>query len=134
MNTIRPAKNPGLVAAQAGIYKALVAAGLTVYDEPPENAGFPYITIGETVTLDAGTKTSQADEHVETLHVWSRKKGFSEAKQIASAAIMELSAYSFAESGYFIRFLELDSATSLRDPDGLTRHIVLRIRFKVNQA
>jgi hypothetical protein len=129
----RPAKNPGLLAIQTGLYKAISGASITVYDEPSENAPFPYATIGESSTVDDGSKTDHGDEHYETIHVWSRAKGFKECKTLMASIISAISGYSFSESGYNIRFIEIDQVTSFRDPDGLTRHGVVRAKFKVMQ-
>ena len=129
----RPAKNPGFSAVQTGIYKALTAAAISVFDEPGENQPFPYVTIGETSTVDSGSKTDHSDDHYETLHVWSRAKGFKQCKDMMSGAIAAISGYTFNETGYRIHFIEIDQINTFRDPDGLTRHGVVRARFKVIQ-
>jgi hypothetical protein len=129
----RQAKNPGFTATQKAIYGAIVAVPLTVYDEAPENAAFPYVSIGESNTIDAGNKTNHADDHYETIHVWSRAKGFKECKDMAGKVIKALSEKTFLETGYIIKFFEIDQVNFLRDPDGLTRHGVIRIKFKVLQ-
>ncbi len=129
----RPAKTPGFSAVQTGIYKALTAAAITVFDEPAENQPFPYVTIGETSAVDSGTKTDHSDDHYETLHVWSRAKGFKQCKDMMSGAIAAISGYTFNETGYRIHFMEIDQINTFRDPDGLTRHGVVRARFKVMQ-
>lgn len=129
----RPAKSTGIDAIQTAIYKALVAATVTVYDQVGENAAFPYTTIGESSVVDAGTKTDHADDCYETLHVWSRANGFKECKTIIKSVIAALSGYNYAESGYQIVFVDVDSINLFRDPDGLTRHGVVRVKFKVFQ-
>lgn len=130
----RPAKNPGYSALQGAIYSALTASALAVYDEAGENLAFPYLTIGESSAIEAATKTENADEHIETLHVWSRYKGFKECKDLAASAIQAVSGYDYSSViGYNVRFLEIDGTVFMRDPDGLTRHGVVRLKFKVIQ-
>lgn len=129
----RPAKSTGIDAIQTAIYKALVAEAVTVCDHVGENAAFPYTTIGETSAVDTGTKTDHSDDCYETLHVWSRANGFKECKTIIKAVVSALSAYNYAESGYQIVFIGIDSINLFRDPDGLTRHGVVRVHYKVFQ-
>lgn len=130
---MRPAKQPALSAVQKAIYTALSAVPMTVYDDVPENAAFPYASIGETSLTDAGNKTGNADDQYETVHVWSRAKGFKECKDMMAAVVKALSGAVYSEQGYGIVFVELDQLTTLRDPDGLTRHGVVRIKFNVTQ-
>lgn len=129
----RPSKQPGFSAVQTALYKALTTAALTVYDEPSENAAFPYVTIGETSAVDEGTKLDHVDDHYETLHVWSRAKGFKQCKDMMATVIQAISGYTYAETGYKIHFIEIDQVNTFRDPDGLTRHGVVRAKFKVIQ-
>lgn len=130
----RAIKSPAYSEVQASIYSALNGAGLAVYDDPGENLAFPYLTIGDSNVLEDPTKTDNADEHIETVNVWSRARGFKECKDIAAAAVSSFSGYSFsAVTGYKIRFLGVESCTFLRDPDGLTRHGVIRLKFKAIQ-
>lgn len=131
---MRPAKNPGFFALQSAIYAALTAASLKTLDEPEENESFPYITIGDSSSVDAATKTDHGDECFETVNVWSRYKGYKECKQMAAQAISALSGYNYsAVAGYRIRFIEVDQTNFSKDPDGITRHGALRLKFKVIQ-
>jgi hypothetical protein len=76
---MRPPKVPGYNSLQLAIYNALSGAGVaTVYDEVPENAATPYLTIGETSSINEGSKKCNADEIIETIHIWSEAKGFRE--------------------------------------------------------
>lgn len=130
---MRPAKKPALVAVQKAIYTALSGASLTVFDQVSENQAFPYVTIGESSLLDDSDKTAHADEHVETIHVWSRAGGFKECKDLMTDAIEAASTINGITDGYHIRYLDTDQILTMRDPDGITRHGVIRIRFKAIQ-
>lgn len=129
----RPAKTSGLSGLQAAIYTALTTAGLTVYDQPSENAVFPYATIGESSATDAGSKTDHGDDVYETVHYWSRAAGFKESKTAVSTIISALSGYTYSVTGYKVHFSDVDNVATFRDPDGLTRHAVVRVKFKVFQ-
>lgn len=131
---MRPAKEPGYAELQAAIYAALTAASLKTLDEPSENESFPYITVGESSSVEEATKLENADECYELVNVWSRYKGFKECKTMAAQVIKAISSYSYSSVvGYKIRFLEVDQSVFAKDPDGITRHGALRLKFKVIQ-
>ncbi len=132
--SVRATKRPAYAEVQAALYSALTGAGLAVYDEAGENLTFPYITIGDSNVLEDATKTENADEHIETVNVWSRAKGFKECKEMAASVISAISGHDFSTvTGYKIRFLTIENCVFLRDPDGLTRHGAIRAKFKVIQ-
>lgn len=130
---MKPAKIPGLLSLQLAIYNALTSAGLTVYDAVPENAAAPYVTIGESTSTDDGSKNCNGDEITETVHVWSEAKGFRECKQIIQTIIAALSATPLSDGDYQIALIDSEISQLLHDPDGMTRHGVIRLTFKVYQ-
>src|SRR5690606_34227972 len=71
---------------QKAIYDALktvpAVAGGRVYDSVPSNAEFPYVTIGGEQTVDDGNSCEDGWEVFTDVHVWSRKPGFPECKEI----------------------------------------------------
>ena len=129
----RPAKTSALGGLQTVIYSALTAAGLTVRDEPGENTVFPYATIGESNAEEVGSKTDFGDDVYETIHYWSRAKGFKEAKTAVNTIISALSGYTYTVTGFRVHFADVDAVQTFRDPDGLTRHAVVRVKYKVFQ-
>lgn len=130
--SIRPAKTSAAVLLQAAIYTAL-ATVLTGYDEAPENATFPYFSLGESVVIDRGNKVSHADEFIETIHIWSRAKGFKETKTNMAAVITKLSGTPLTVTGYVCKYMDVEQQSTFRDPDGLTRHGIVQIRFNLTQ-
>jgi len=72
---------PASAALRAAVHDALVAdapllaalGGPKIYDEPPRSAAFPYVTLGETRIADYSTGTETGEEHLLTLHAWSRQ-------------------------------------------------------------
>lgn len=53
-----------------------------VYDRVPEDAAFPYLTLGEVSTRDHSGVASTVLEHTLTLEVWSRYRGGKQALDI----------------------------------------------------
>ena len=102
--------------------------GASVYDEVPEGSSFPYVTIGETTALEYDTKDLTGSEQTVTFHVWSQYRGAKEAKNIMDRLHDLLHNYSLSVSGANLINLRFDFGDLLRDPDGVTRHGVMRFR------
>ena len=85
-------------ALRAAIHDALVTdvplmallGGPRIYDEPPNNPAFPYVTLGEARVSDFSTGTEAGEEHQLTLHAWSRQGGHKEAHLVAGALLQAL--------------------------------------------
>lgn len=117
------------IAIQEAIYTALTAAlSVPVYDDvpQPDDSGasddFPYVTIGEDVITYDDTDTEDIKQVSVTVHVWSRYSGRREVKQIQGQIYSALHRTDLSHPGYNFITLTEQSATSERDPDGLTRH------------
>lgn len=102
--------------------------GASVYDEVPEGSSFPYVTIGETTALEYDTKDLTGSEQTVTFHIWSQYRGAKEAKNIMDRLHDLLHNYSLSVSGANLINLRFDFGDLLRDPDGVTRHGVMRFR------
>ncbi|MFN3746702.1 MAG: DUF3168 domain-containing protein [Hyphomicrobiaceae bacterium] len=121
---------------QAAIFAALTGAGICdgrVYDGVPENALFPYVTIGDSQVIDDGGSEAVCTggwEVFEDIHIWSRPPARSkrELKAIAAQVIAALSGFAGVE-GYAVVVRHLQTFRAFRDPDGLTEHGVLTVRF-----
>lgn len=108
---------------------ALQAKGVTVYDVDDE-AECPYITIGEDDTVPWNTKDIDGEETTSTFHVWSEYPGKKEAKEILSLMLESLTSAPLSlESGFFVSFSGMESIQVLDDPDGVTKHGIMRVRF-----
>jgi len=125
------------LAVQGAIYAALSEPGSPVapfvegriYDRvPPDPPGsgrarFPYITIGEAVTADAGADCVDGEDVTVTLHVWSRAVGSVEAKRIGGAVKQALDRAELSiGTGFALVEIQWLGAQYLTDPDGLTTH------------
>ena len=106
----------------------LTAVVSGIYDHVPADTAFPYVTLGETTVSDWSSKSFDGQEHLLTLHVWSRAKGRKEAKEIMALVYDTLHDAALAVEGQELVNLRFDFAQTLKDPDGLTVHGVQRYR------
>ncbi|MFT3726318.1 MAG: DUF3168 domain-containing protein [Terricaulis sp.] len=113
--------------ADVGV-KALLGDSARVYDDPPPDPVFPYVTLGRVETKPADANGAEALEHALTLHVWSRYGGRAEALEVVSALRAALHDASFAVEGRHLIFLFASFADVFRSGDGRTTHGVLRLR------
>ncbi len=124
------------LALRAAIHHALVAdsglstalGGARVYDAPPRDATFPYVTLGEARVTDASSDDGPTQEHLLTLHAWSRQGGHKEAHGIAGALLQALDDAPLAPDGHRLVNLRFAVADIRRENDGRTYHAVVRFR------
>ena len=102
--------------------------GASVYDEVPEGSSFPYVVIGETTALEYGTKDVDGSENTVTIHVWSQYRGAKETKNIMDRIHDLLHDYNLSVTGANLINLRFEFLDLIRDPDGITRHGVMRFR------
>ena len=123
-------------ALRAAIHDCLVAdsalttllGGARVYDEPPQGAAFPYVTLGECRIVDWSTGSEPGEEHQLTLHAWSRQGGHREAHEIAGALLQALDDAPLALAGFHLVNLRFALADIRREADGRTYHALVRFR------
>jgi hypothetical protein len=122
---LRRALRDGLLA-----HAPLVAAlgGPKIWDEPPRDAAFPYVTLGEARVTDWSTGSSSGHEHALTLHVWSRQGGQTEAQVVAGEIMGALEQVPLSPAGHRLVNLRFATADIRREDDGRTWHAVVRFR------
>ena len=129
-------KRSPLLSLQRAIYDRLKAKlNIPVYDQVPEGAKFPYVTLGETTALDWSTKLEAGQEITHTLHIWSQYPGMKEVLELVDEVIQAFTAapLDLKTDGFQSVVHSLDMNEVLRDPDGITRHGILRFRFKIQE-
>lgn len=109
----------------------LMAVAAAVHDQVPENATFPYLTIGEDTAVDFGTKSEPGQELTLTLHAWSRAHGRKQVKDILARVHALLHEQPLTVAGFTHVLTRFLSTETFRDPDGLTQHGVARYRILV---
>jgi len=129
-------------ALRAAVHAALTAdpalisalGGQKIYDEPPREAAFPYVTLGETriAALSAGSEPGL--EHQLTLHAWSRQGGQREAHVIAGALLQALDDAPLALAGHQLVNFRFSTADVRREADGCTYHALVRFRAVTEPA
>lgn len=105
-----------------------------VYDNPPSNADFPYISFGpsDVVEDDADCITGR----IETIQIdcWSRYQGgFKEVKDIADAVKKALHRYAGELTVNALVEMTVQSVRHFRDPDGITSHGVVTVQAIVEE-
>src|SRR3954470_1001632 len=128
---LRPAIHDALV-ADTGLAAAL--GGAKVYDEPPRNAAFPYVTLGDARVTDASADGGPTQEHQLTLHAWSRQGGHKEAHVITGALLAALDDAPLAPTGHRLVNLRFSIADIRRESDGRTYHALVRFRAVTEPA
>lgn len=127
-----------LWAAQAAVFSKLsgdsgvtALVGSRIYDYAPENAVFPYITLGPAETRDFGTKSTTGQTMTLTLSIWSRYRGFKEAKQILAAVRDALHDTTLTLSSGSAARCQEEFVGVFRDSDNLTTQGAARYRVVV---
>lgn len=121
---------------QEAIFKALVedqvlmaALGAKkMFDQPPANVAFPYISFGQTRVYDWSTGAEKDAEQLFTLHVWSRAKGTDETLHIMERARWGLDDKSLSLDDQNLVDLHLEFAEARYDDDLALHHGLLRFR------
>ena len=125
----------GGFALQTAIYTALntdsnltSTLGASIYDDVPEGSTFPYIQMGQDTLNEYGTKDQNGVDTSLTLHIWSQYKGSLQTKNIMDRVHTLLHDSSLSVTGYNLINVRFEFGDILRDPDGVTRHGIMRFR------
>jgi hypothetical protein len=124
----------GQFALQSSIYTALNVSAITttlacgVYDEVVEGNSYPFISLGEETAIDYSTNNLVGAETTINIHIWSRYKGSKQTKEIMDKVHDLLHDVSLTVSGVNLINLRFEYSDIMRDPDGITRHGVMRFR------
>ena len=119
---------------QSAIYSALNVTAINtdlscgVYDEVIEGNTYPFITLGEETAIDYSTKDITGGEFTVNIHIWSQYKGSKETKQIMDKIHDLLHDVDITVTGFNLINVRFEYSDIMRDPDGVTRHGVMRFR------
>jgi hypothetical protein len=128
---LRSAIHDALI-ADSGLAAAL--GGAKIYDEPPRNAAFPYVTLGDARLTDMSVDSGPTQEHQLTLHAWSRQGGHKEAHVITGALLQALDDVALSPAGHRLVNLRFSIADIRREADGRTYHALVRFRAVTEPA
>lgn len=112
--------------ADAGV-AALV--GGRVYDRAPEDAAFPYLSIGPEIAQPFEAQALDGWEMSLQLDAWSRKPGRVECRQIMAASYAALHDAALSVAGEHLVMVVLELQLTMDDPDGVTTHGVQKFRI-----
>lgn len=102
--------------------------------DPSDDTAFPYVTIGDDDYNAWDTDDSVGYEVLIDVHVWSRKRGKKETKEIQQAIYNSLNRAELTVTGYDFISIDFTFADSALDPDGITRHGVIRFRCLLDEV
>jgi hypothetical protein len=111
-----------------------ILGGPKIYDEPPRSAVFPYVTLGEARIADFSAGSEPGEEHLLTLHAWSRQGGHREAHTIAGALLQALDDAPLALADHRLINFRFSVADVRREADGRTYHALVRFRAVTEPA
>ena len=123
-------------ALQQSVYAILTAdtrinallGAARIYDDVPQKTEFPYMTLGQSRVRDWSTGTDTGDEHILTLHVWSRAGGRKQTHEIMGAVKSALHDRTLPLSGHHLIQLRHEFSDARRDPEGDIYHGIVRLR------
>lgn len=126
---------------QAAVYTRLtadeqLAALITgIYDYVPEDAVFPYVTVGEAIETPDNTVAGLGRQTVITLHVWTRARGHAKGLTIAAriTALLDHQPLTIPGSAHIATRYEFGQTLIDPEPPGDVRHVVLRYRVVTEQ-
>jgi hypothetical protein len=107
--------------------------GSRVYDPPPANATFPYVSIGPSDEFSDDADCITGFVVTMQLDGWSRTGSFTEARRIADAVRATLHGYEFNLSANALVLFEHRITRMFRDPDGITSHAAMTFTALVEQ-
>jgi hypothetical protein len=121
---------------QAAIYAALVPAlaPVPVLDHAGPNQSYPYVTIGEFLGEPADTLGELGADLDLTVHVWSRQPGMKETQELMTRVKNTLHRQRLSAAGFQWVDTIWTNALTMREPDGMTRHGVLRFTVQTFES
>lgn len=109
-----------------------------VYDDvpQPEDSGevskFPYVVVGDNTIQPWDTDTEIGADATVTIHAWSRFRGREEVARIHDAIYAALHRVDIPVDGAHTVGCDFEQSDVYLDPDGVTRHGVVRYRLVVD--
>jgi len=115
----------------AAVYAALVAnpaIGAGVYDAVPQDAAYPHIEIDGGRAYDWSAALMRGEDIVVEIHVWSRYRGYKEARELMGKVKDRLHEVSLSVTGATLVDIRFQDSEIFTDADGVTRHGIIRFR------
>lgn len=98
-----------MTALQTGLFSLLSVGQTTpVYDDVPEDAAFPYITIGAFTCKRVADKTSDIWDASIQIHIWSNYRGKAEVNAVADDIATVISSAAIDAPGFVVISQDVD--------------------------
>lgn len=104
------------------------SASPRIYDRPPKDPKFPYVTIGDDQVLDDRAEGLDASEVYTRTHVWSKDVGVVEAKKLSALVAKALDAELPVE-GHRVVEHAVESIQAGAATDPLISHRIVEHRY-----
>lgn len=108
-----------------------------VFDGPPESATYPYVALGDHLSIPDNAQGQYGREVTETVHIWtkgrSNKDGQAIANRVSALLDHRVAELSAALTGHRCVSIRQEFDQALRDPDPQIRHHVVRFRVQTQQ-
>jgi len=104
-----------------------------LYDNPPEDPVFPYLTYGPMRSEDISADGARMSSHVMTLHIWSRYSGRAQVMELLQAVTGALESGELSLPDMALVQAKVRYTDIFRAPDGLTLHGLIRFSLITDQ-
>lgn len=113
-----------------GDLRQLIGNPIRLEQDVPPKPIYPYVTIGLSQVIPDVAECIDGSEVFPTLHIWSRAKGWEEAKRIAAVLWAALNDTEFTLTENRCVLFERDSLGDQAGEmtDGVTKHIICHYR------
>lgn len=120
-----------VAALRASTALSVLTGGVArIFDHVPDEVAFPYVRIGEHQEVDDSTTADRGFEVYSTVHTWSRASGRVEVKAL-NAAVRDALDAPLTLTGFRLVSRDFVDARVMDDPDGLTKHGVVTLRYLI---
>jgi len=122
-------------AALAGDTSVLaLLGGARIYDDVPQGAAFPYVSLAGFTARDWATGTDPGAEVIFTINTWSRGAGHKQAHLLAEAVRSALHDAPLTLTDHHLVNLRHESSSTHRERDGDTYRVAARFRAVLEPA
>lgn len=118
-----------IVAALKGAAPVTALVGARVFDAVAPNSEKPYVSLGQPQVLPDRADCIDGAEVSYTIHGWAAGPQSVAIKRLGKAIAAAIDDNELTLTGHRTVLCELEQTQYLDDPDGLTKHVAVTIRF-----
>lgn len=112
----------------------LMEAVTGVFDNVPQDTGYPYVVIGEDNHTEWDTETTEGRDVSCGISVWTQGRGKKETKQLQGYIYDALHQVDVTIAGFKVDMINCESSSSFMDADGLTRQGIQEFRVLIERT